>query len=274
MSREQPHVARRSASHGALASSYAAQTRTSSDSGHGLPVFKPLRSIREHGQTFLDPAASADGMLRKTTETGNIGIFSMYAGRHKPLRPRVSLGDLHQPSRPLSRTGDRHTGHDDRRKLPSYRDSTSEIISMYGSENQSSSKSVSGTLSPPWDDNGQQRSYSMTTCGSKSHSIPKTYGGHHAQDFNARIQRPRSPYPYPTRLPRPGVRPSSPALTENGVVDYSRMVEIDRLPEVCPSAHTCSAAGTLLTCMLREPHFTPRRCFLTRPRETRHRLCL
>lgn len=244
MSHEQHHVARRSASHGALASSYVAQTRTSSESGHHLPVFKPLRSIREHGQTFLDPAASADGMLRKTTETGNIGIFSMYAGRPKPLRPQISLGDMQRPFRPVSRTSDRHLGHDDRRKLPSYRDSTSEIISMYGSENQSSSKSVSGTLSPPWDDSGQQRSYSMTTCGSKSHSIPRNYGGHHAHDFNARSQRPRSPYPYPTRLPRPGVRPSSPALTENGLVDYSRMVEIDRLPEVCSPAHTFSGADT------------------------------
>ncbi|KAK1981443.1 hypothetical protein LZ30DRAFT_83437 [Colletotrichum cereale] len=43
------------------------------------------------------------------------------------------------------------------------------------------------------------------------------------------LQRPRSPFPYPTRLKRPGVRPSSPALTENGLVDYSRMVEIDRI---------------------------------------------
>ncbi|KAK3498602.1 hypothetical protein B0T13DRAFT_503044 [Neurospora crassa] len=42
------------------------------------------------------------------------------------------------------------------------------------------------------------------------------------------LQRPRSPFPYPTRLKRPGVRPSSPAVTESGVVDYSRMVEIDR----------------------------------------------
>ena len=46
------------------------------------------------------------------------------------------------------------------------------------------------------------------------------------------MQRPRSPFPYPTRLKRPGVRPASPALTENGSVDYSRMVEIDRVSHV------------------------------------------
>lgn len=232
MSHEQLHVARRSASHGALGTSYGGQVRVSPDSGHHVPPFKPLRSIREH--TFLDPAASADGMLRKTTETGNIGLFSISARTPNALRPRASLSDLRLPHRPYSRSSDRRPGQDDRRKLPSYRDSTSEIISMYGSENQSSSKSMSGTLSPPWDDSGQ-RSYSMTTCGSKSYSMPRNYGTQHAQDFHARGQRPRSPYPYPTRLPRPGVRPSSPALTENGLVDYSKMVAIDRIPQVSTS---------------------------------------
>lgn len=101
---------------------------------------------------------------------------------------------------------------------------------MYGSDNQSSSKSVSGSLSPPWDDSGQ-RSYSMTTCGSKSYTLPRNHDLRLPLDCHPGAQRPRSPYPYPTRLPRPGIRPSSPALTENGIVDYSRMVEIDRFPQ-------------------------------------------
>lgn len=235
MSHEEPHAARRSVSHGARNGSHALPTHGSSgilDSGHRLvPNFKPLRSIREHGHTFLDPAASADGMLRKTTETGNIGLFSIKSGRPTALRPRTSLGDLRQPHRPFSRSNDRPSAHDDRKRLPSYRDSTSEIISMYGSDNQSSAKSVTGTLSPPWDDCAQ-RSYSMTTCGSKSYTLLQNMGMQQAHDIHAGAQRPRSPYPYPTRLPRPGVRPSSPALTENGNVDYSRMVEIDRIPQV------------------------------------------
>lgn len=270
MDHEQPRVARRSASHGALASSYALQAHGGSESGQHLPTFKPLRSIREHGHTFLDPAASADGMLRKTTETGNIGIFSLYAGRPAPLRPRASLGDLRRPPRSLSRSGDKPPGWDDRRKLPSYRDSTSEIISMYGSENQSSGKSGSGSLSPPWDDNGQ-RSYSMTTCGSKNHSTPRNYGPQQPHDFQVGGQRPRSPYPYPTRLPRPGVRPSSPALTENGRVDYSRMVEINRIPEVCAGANPVLEPDSPLTVVHRGPHCIPRRYSHARPRETRRR---
>lgn len=234
MNHEPPHTAKRSSSHGSL------NSFTAADSGYShVPAFKPLRSIREHGHTFLDPAASADGMLRKTTETGNIGIFSMYAGRPRPLRPRASLGDLRQPCRPFSRGSDRLPASDDRRRLPSYRDSTSEIISMYGSENQSSSKSGTGTMSPSWDDGGPRCS-SMTTCGSKSNSLPRNYGHRPAHHFHGPGQRPRSPYPYPTRLPRPGIRPASPAMTENGNVDYSRMVEINRFPEVSATRSCCA----------------------------------
>lgn len=111
---------------------------------------------------------------------------------------------------------------------------------MYGSDNQSSSKSVSGTLSPPWDESGQ-RSYSMTTCGSKSYTLPGNNYFRLVSDCQPGAQRPRSPYPYPTRLPRPGIRPSSPALTENGIVDYSRMVEIDRVPQVRSYLYTTLA---------------------------------
>lgn len=230
MDYEPPRVTRRSVSHGALNTSYANQSRISSDSGHVLPPFRPLRSIREHQQAYLDPSASVamEGMLRKTTETGNIGIFSI--GKGNGLRPRASLGDLRQPLRSFSRSRATPPLQDDRRQLPSYRDSTSEIISMYGSENHSG-KSVSGTLSPPWDDCGQ-RSYSMTTCGSKGYFTPRNLSHQPTSGFQPRAQRPRSPYPYPTRLARPGVRPSSPALTENGLVDYSRMVEIKRIPQV------------------------------------------
>lgn len=274
MSDDGAYIFRRSASLGALSTSYGVRARASSDSGHHPPPFKPLRIIREH--TFLDPAASADGMLRKTTETGNIGLFSIHAGSTTPLRTRTSLGDLRQPHRPLLRSSDRPPPVlDDRKKLPSYRDSASEIISMYGSENQSSSKSVSGTLSPPWDDAGL-RSYSMTTCGSKGFTMPRSYGRQQPQDFHARGQRPRSPYPYPTRLPRPGIRPSSPALTENGLVDYSRMVEIDRVPQVREASSIVFFLAQLLTYTNREQHtILSRRCSPTRLRGTRGRfLCL
>jgi hypothetical protein len=46
------------------------------------------------------------------------------------------------------------------------------------------------------------------------------------------VQRPRSPFPYPARLKRPGFRPSSPVLADGGGVDYSRRAEIERTPNV------------------------------------------
>ncbi|KAK0655724.1 hypothetical protein B0T16DRAFT_17428 [Cercophora newfieldiana] len=92
---------------------------------------------------------------------------------------------------------------------------------MYGSESQ---RSASSSISPPFDDMAQ-RSYSMTSCSSRYQKPTQALQDHVNQSS---LQRPRSPFPYPTRLKRPGVRPSSPALTDNGV-DYSRMVGIDRV---------------------------------------------
>lgn len=268
---------RRSASHGALSSSYSAQGHASSDSGHQMPSFRPLRSIREHTHTFLDPAASVDGMLRKTTETGNIGIFSINTTRpHQHLYPnpnslraRASLNDLRlrPPLRSFSTSNDGHTGHDDRRHLPSYRDSTSEIISMYGSENHSN-KSLSSSLTTPCDEIGQ-RSYSMTTCGSRGYFMPRSNGLHQSQESQGSGQRPRSPYPYPTRLPRPGIRPSSPALTENGDIDYRRMVAINRVSHVSYS-RVSDIGSDLAADSSRERHIIPTRpCSPTRRQETR-----
>lgn len=274
MAHEQPRMTRRAISHGALNNSYVNQSRISSESGHLLPPFRPLRSIREHQHTHLDPSNSVAGMLRKTTETGNIGVFSI--GKSNGLRTRASLSDFRQPSRSLSRSNEAPAVQDDRRQLPSYRDSTSEIISMYGSENLSG-KSLSGTLSPPWDDYGQ-RSYSMTTCGSKGYFTPRNNGPPQIPDFHAKghLQRPRSPYPYPTRLARPGVRPSSPALTENGLVDYSRMVEINRVSQVrttCPlCCHNVLHANQEKQIDSEQHTTLTRRCSLTRLRETDH-LC-
>ncbi|KAH7359049.1 hypothetical protein B0T11DRAFT_285651 [Plectosphaerella cucumerina] len=164
-------------------------------------------------------------MLKTTTETGDIGIFSIsyspfpVPGHSRQVsRSRPSLDDSISTRLGLR---ERHetTHRDDRRRLPSYRDTASEIISLYGSNSRSHTSY--GVRSPAFDD-PERRSYSMvTTSPSRDRSLHQ--GG---SDF---LQRPRSPFPYPTRLRRPGVRPSSPALTENGSVDYSRMVGIDRV---------------------------------------------
>ncbi|KAK3337118.1 hypothetical protein B0T19DRAFT_454738 [Cercophora scortea] len=181
-------------------------------------------------ETFWLQGRPLESMLKTTTETGDIGMFSIRPVRssvtfHGPFRTRPVFGDISFARPCISDGVDTASLGDEGRRVPSYRDTASEIISMYGSDSQ---RSASSSLSPPFEGVGQ-RSYSMTSCSSRPLPNYKPTGTMHSQSSAGLLQRPRSPFPYPTRLKRPGVRPSSPALTENGCIDYSRMVEIDRL---------------------------------------------
>ncbi|KXH67106.1 hypothetical protein CSAL01_01383 [Colletotrichum salicis] len=223
---ENVHVQRRSASHGSLRSSYKSHARP--PIGYGLPR-RPLRSVNENASLLPSPGP-LESMLKTTTETGDIGIFSIKpiapaATVHQCARSRTGL-DVDTIFRSESRASDRTNSRAGRRWQSSDRDTNSEIISMYGSEGPPSSFSSSFS---PRIDGLYQRSYSLTTCGSRKLSSSKSSGTLQSHSSSGVLQRPRSPFPYPTRLKRPGVRPSSPALTENGLVDYSRMVEIDRI---------------------------------------------
>lgn len=173
-----------------------------------------------------------ESMLKTTTETGEIGLFSIKPSRvPQPINiPRRTRGAYTEsPSyRPRNFQPYGPTGIDDRRRLPSYtRDASSEVISMYETASQ---KSASRVLDEPPD----HRSYSMTqTYSSYSLSNHRSYASLRSQpEGNVLLQRPMSPFAYPTRLKRPGFRPSSPALTDGGEIDYSRRAEIDRIPYV------------------------------------------
>ncbi|KAI2467230.1 hypothetical protein F4781DRAFT_322418 [Annulohypoxylon bovei var. microspora] len=213
---------RHSSSHGTLRSSYS-HGRPPHGPPPGRPLHKPLRSVNENSVLLPSPGA-LESMLKTTTETGDIGIFSIKPVPPSPQR-RDTLSELSQqhPS-PRPSIEDIHRRHNGKNP-PSYRDTTSEIISMYGSE---SHKSATSTLTPTSSEEIGLRSYSMTTCGSRHLSHHRSTTTLQSQTSGGPLQRPRSPFPYPTRLKRPGVRPASPALTESGRVDYSRMVEIDR----------------------------------------------
>ncbi|KAH9909023.1 hypothetical protein F4778DRAFT_714938 [Xylariomycetidae sp. FL2044] len=215
---------RRSASHGTLRSSYSSHGRPALGPSPLHLLHKPLRSVNENSVLLQSPGA-LESMLKTTTETGDIGIFSI-----KPVPPSPQSrgtfsnhGQLRPPPRlAADERYRRNTG-----RVPfAARDSTSDILSMYGSESQ---RSAASTLSPASTMAIGQRSYSMTTCGSRHLSHYKSTTTLQSQTSAGPLQRPRSPFPYPARLKRPGVRPASPALTENGRVDYSRMVEIDRI---------------------------------------------
>uniref|UniRef100_A0A0B7JX01 Uncharacterized protein n=1 Tax=Bionectria ochroleuca TaxID=29856 RepID=A0A0B7JX01_BIOOC len=222
------HVRQRSASHGSLQSSFRGPNRARSQT-NPRPNSKrrPLRSVHENTHLLRSPGP-LESMLKTTTETGDIGIFTIAPqssrGSGMPSCPQLSTAaDENIPRTP--HRGD--TGHysDDRKRLPSsYRDTTSEILSLYGSD---IFPPCSRSFSPSVDES--QRSYSLTTCSSRRAQSQKSSATLQSQSSAVARQRPRSPFGYPARLKRSDMRPASPALTKNGVVDYSRMVELDRV---------------------------------------------
>ncbi|KAI1120922.1 hypothetical protein F5Y10DRAFT_289134 [Nemania abortiva] len=223
---EQHRFPRRSASHGVLRSSY------SSHGGPGFgapplrPLHKPLRSVNENSVLLHSPGA-LESMLKTTTETGDIGIFSIKSVPPSPLRPKDTPPEVGRPHPKPRRSVDNLYRHNPPGRPPSHRDATSEVFSVYRSD---SLKSGTSTLSPNSTEDLGQRSYSITTCGSRHLSHHRSTNTLQSQaSGGSHLQRPRSPFPYPTRLKRPGVRPASPAITESGQIDYSRMVEIDRV---------------------------------------------
>lgn len=223
---EHHRLPRHSSSHGTLHSSYS-HGRPAHGPSPARPLHKPLRSVNENSVLLPSPGA-LESMLKTTTETGDIGIFSIKPVPPSPQRRDTlsEIGQQHPSPRPsIDDLRRRNNG----KKPAACRDTTSEIISMYGSE---SYKSATSTLTPTSSEDIGQRSYSMTTCGSRHLSHHRSTTTLQSQTSGGTLQRPRSPFPYPTRLKRPGVRPASPALTESGRVDYSRMVEIDRISHV------------------------------------------
>lgn len=235
---EQHRIPRRSQSHGTLRSSH---------SRHVRPLHKPLSRVNENSALFSSHGA-LEGMLKTTTETGDIGLFSINSVPGTtlsiPSGGRIPVRNKYSPH-PPRRSNDQPRRYDDRKKLPVLnRDTTSEIISMYGSNSQ---ESVTSTPATSLHEPGQ-RSYSMTTVGSRHLSHNKSNATLQSQASSGPLQRPRSPFPYPTRLKRPGARPVSPAVTEAGIVDYSRMVEIDRISLVSSSEGICKYMDRLTVC--------------------------
>lgn len=189
----------------------------------------PYNLTVENNSPLLLPSG-LNSMLKNTTETGDIGIFSIKPSRlprHPAItraagRTRSNGGNHRRAESQLPFHGPRvfslPSTIDDRVRLPSYgRDATSEVASLYESSSQKSSES----------------SKIMEDQDRRSFSGYRLLNPHSSTSLSSQIdqndsQRPRSSFQYPARLKRPGFRPSSPALTDGGVVDYSRRVEIQR----------------------------------------------
>ncbi|KAG6042170.1 hypothetical protein E4U39_006178 [Claviceps sp. Clav50 group G5] len=195
---------------------------------------RPLRSISQN--TSLPPSPGLlVSMLKTTTEMGDVRTFPMQSQQqqHHPVTPTAyhqlprSRPDLvaATPSKYIpNKRAENYYYTEDGRPFRSYRDTTSEIISLYAYDSQ-----------PPYFDSGSpmmddtsHRSYSITT--NSSRCLPSHKGSAIIQSHSSggELQRPRSPFPYPARLKRPGIRSASPAIANNGCIEYSRMIELDR----------------------------------------------
>lgn len=207
-----------------------------------------IRSLRENNAPLSLPKGF-ESMLKTTTETGDIGLFSIKPSRLPQTSntlPRRAIGSYRETDLQRSHAIFQPYGVpvDDRRQLPSYtRKASSGVKSMYDSASVKSINSSNRGL-----DDTDYRSYSMTQAASQAAytlSNQRSYASLRSQQDGATlVQRPRSPFAYPTRLRRPGFRPSSPALTDGGGIDYSRRAEIDRIPYV---SFTCLVLKRFLT---------------------------
>ncbi|KAG5919547.1 hypothetical protein E4U42_006489 [Claviceps africana] len=194
---------------------------------------RPLRSISQNSSLPPSPGLLVS-MLKTATEMGDVGSFPMQKQPVTPMAYRQmprSRPDLVAATPPPKYTPKRNENYyyaDDGRPFRSYRDTTSEIISLYAYDNQ---PSYFGSGSPMLDDSCH-RSYSITSNSSRCLPSRKASAILQSHSVGGDLQRPRSPFPYPTRLKRPGVRSASPAVADNGCVDYSRMIELDRVSQV------------------------------------------
>lgn len=221
----------RSASLSSLHSSYKVHGRPPR-SYDSLPSHRrrPLRPVNDNAALLRSPGP-LESMLKTTTETGDIGLFTIKpsvppATFHLGQRSRPTLDDAHVLHASRSRTLRNEPIRDDRRRLPSHRrDTISEIVSLYGSDTQLSSPSLS--KDDAWD------CRFLTSNSSRQIPLHKSSSTLSKHPSLASLQRPRSPYPYPTRLKRSDIHPASPALMDNGSVDYLRRVDLDRVSHVC-----------------------------------------
>jgi len=185
----------------------------------------PFKSLNDTS-LLLRSSGPLESMLKTTTETGDLGIYSINIPspntRHHPSRSRGSHGRRkRRNARNRYYDSNDSDTRDFHKSLPSHRDPTSEILSLYGGPQVTYSRSYSPASEG-------QRSHSLTTCSSSRVPSYKSSGTFNSQRSYSGLQHPHPPFPYPARLKRHGVRPSSPAVTDDGLIDYKRMVEIDR----------------------------------------------
>ena len=176
----------------------------------------PVPRVSDKAGDISRAPSAIQGMLKNTTETGDVGPFSMKPNRFPHNTPRiipthhvVGQQDASRRSCSKQRHGDAQPNMST--SYPGNLTSSS-LVSVHSSQNQRSYRPLSrGPI------NDDERSYSISQSSHTNRSgpsprLPSSYRFQGQGDMYG--ARPRSPYAYPTRLKRPGYRPSSPAYSD------------------------------------------------------------
>jgi hypothetical protein len=209
------------------------------------PRHKSSAGAQNENRAPMSLPTTLNGMLKTATETGDIGEFAIKPSRLPPTRKPTGIrsDNMLQRSQHTFQLQNGRQTVDDRRRLPSYaRDATSEIVSLYETASQKASSNPRVFETP------DHRSYSMTQTSypypSNGLSNHRSYTSLRSQPELSLLPRPRSPFLYPARLKRLGLRPSSPIPTEGGRVDSSQTAEPERSPYVSDSIYVAHSADS------------------------------
>lgn len=182
----------------------------------------------ENFSTMPKPS-SIQSMLRNTTETGDVGQFSIKSSRVPTAVPRpspASSSKVRNRSSKLRQPPPYYNGND------GYDGPHNYVLSRNGSGSSRHSQRPfrAPNQAPSFED---YHTFSMTQSSYTSHSLthrhPYANADHYSRTDSQDI-RPRSPFAYPTRLRRPGYRPSSPALSELSRSHIQRNPGLQRIP--------------------------------------------
>ena len=191
------------------------------------PWSKPLREVNGQVAEINDNAkatsvpdpSSIQSMLKNTTEIGDLDQFPIKHIRKPPSAFKPSSGYRHEGSAVSRR---HHRGPRGPRPFDENDFQHPSTPSRHGSTTSSIGSSLlsQGSRSfraHPGGHDGDDGSWSMTQKSYASHALatrhPYLNHGYQTKAIGP-TGRPRSPFAYPTRLKRPGYRPSSPAQSE------------------------------------------------------------
>ena len=190
---------------------------------------------REHTH-FLRDSSSIQSMLKNTIETGDVGQFSIKPSQLPVPTQRatpLSSGTTHNRPKSIPRRTytTQYAGNDaDFHQGSEYPYPSSPGSSSAVSFHQT--RSPRSYRAPSQGSYQDERSYSMSQSSAINHGLSNP-GLHYTNKLqvqgDVRDMRPRSPFAYPTRLKRPGYRPSSPAVSER--YKDSQEVSVGGYPE-------------------------------------------